>query len=130
MNLPDKGILFAMHATTRVHHCLALMAALSAVSGASVHAESLRCNGNIASEGDSRLSVLYKCGQPVLADSFCAPVYYAPTLMPVPQPFASVVIPCQQVEEWLYDRGEGNLMATVRFRAGVVQSISYGRNPR
>jgi uncharacterized protein DUF2845 len=129
MNLPDKGILSGMHAI-RVHQRLVLMAALAALSGTSVHAESLRCNGNIASEGDSRLSVLYKCGQPLLADSFCAPVYYAPTLMPVPQPFASVVIPCQQVEEWLYDRGEGNLMATVRFRSGVVQSISYGRNPR
>lgn len=109
---------FFVVATLAVGHCTPAMA------------ESLRCNGNIASEGDSRMSVLYKCGQPVLADSFCAPVYYAPTLMPVPQPFASVVIPCQPVEEWLYDRGEGNLMATVRFRAGVVQTISYGRSPR
>ena len=30
------------------------------------------------------------------------------------------------IEEWLYDRGPGNLMATVRFRGGVVQSIRYG----
>ena len=27
----------------------------------SVHAESLRCEGNIAAEGDSKISVLYKC---------------------------------------------------------------------
>jgi len=93
-------------------------------------AESLRCNGNITSEGDSRLSVLYKCGQPVLVDTFCAPVFYAPSLAPVPQPFASVVVPCQQVEEWLYDRGPGNLMATVRIKSGVVQSITYGRAPQ
>ncbi len=107
-----------------------MMAAIAIGLCASASAESLRCNGSIASEGDSRLSVLYKCGQPVLADSFCVPVFYAPSLLPVPQPFASVVVPCQQVEEWLYDRGEGNLMATVRFRSGVVQSISYGRAPR
>jgi len=48
----------------------------------------------------------------------------------VPEPFASVLVPCQQVEEWLYDRGPGNLMATVRFRFGRVQSIVYGRVPR
>jgi hypothetical protein len=34
------------------------------------------------------------------------------------------------VEEWLYERGPGNLVATVRVRAGVVQSIRYGRVPR
>ncbi len=93
-------------------------------------AESLRCNGQIASEGDSRLSVLYKCGRPLLSDSHCPPVYYSQSLRPVPDPFASAFVPCQLVEEWLYDRGPGNLMAVVRFRAGVVQSISYGRVPR
>jgi hypothetical protein len=32
------------------------------------------------------------------------------------------------VEEWLYDRGPGNLLAVVRIRSGVVQSIHYGRS--
>ena len=95
----------------------------------SANSESLRCNGASASEGDSKLSVLYKCGQPVLADSFCAPIYYSGTLEPVPPPFTRLVVPCQPVEEWLYDRGHGNLMATVRFRDGRVQSIRYGRLP-
>lgn len=93
------------------------------------HAESLRCNGASAAEGDSRLSVLYKCGQPVLADSFCAPVYYPGSLYPVPAALVGAYVPCQPVEEWLYDRGPGNLMATVRFRDGKVQSIRYGRLP-
>jgi hypothetical protein len=93
-------------------------------------AESLRCNGQSVAEGDSRLSLLYKCGQPVLADTYCAPVYYAPTQQLVPEPIASIVVPCQQIEEWLYDRGEGNLMAVVRLRAGKVQSIRYGRSPQ
>jgi hypothetical protein len=92
-------------------------------------AESLRCNGGIASEGDSRLSVLYKCGQPLLRDTYCAPVYYSQTLQPVPEPFASAFVPCQPVEAWLYDRGPGNLIATVRFRSGRIQSITYGRVP-
>lgn len=94
-------------------------------------AESLRCNGRAAAEGDSRLSVLYKCGEPLLKDSFCAPVIDPRRpLDPVPEPFASALVPCQPVEEWLYDRGPGNLMATVRFRSGVVQSITYGHSPR
>ena len=93
-------------------------------------AESLRCNGQSVAEGDTRLALVYKCGQPLLADTYCAPVYYAPTFQLVPEPFASIVVPCQQVEEWLYDRGPGNLMAMVRIRSGVVQSIVYGRTPR
>jgi hypothetical protein len=47
----------------------------------------------------------------------------------VPEPFASAYVPCQQVEEWLYERGPGQLTAIVRFRGSVVQSIRYGREP-
>ena len=107
--------------------CLAAVLSLACFGA---RAESLRCNGSIAAEGDSRLSVYYKCGQPLLTDQYCAPVYYQGALYPVPEPIAGVVVPCQPVEEWLYDRGSGNLMATVRFRYGVVQSITYGRVPR
>ncbi|MCX2860499.1 DUF2845 domain-containing protein [Paucibacter sp. PLA-PC-4] len=95
----------------------------------SAQAESLRCEGTSAVEGDSKLSVLHKCGRPLLSDAYCEPVYYAGTANPVlvPAPIAGAYMPCQPIEEWLYDRGPGNLMATVRFRAGVVQSIRYGR---
>jgi hypothetical protein len=95
----------------------------------SAQAESLRCNGASATEGDSKLSVFYKCGQPVLADVFCAPVYYGGSAYPLPPPIAGAYVPCQPVEEWLYDRGDGNLMAIVSFRDGRVQSIRYGRLP-
>jgi hypothetical protein len=74
--------------------------------------------------------VLYKCGQPMLKDNFCAPLYYGPDLQLVPEPWASTVLPCQTIEEWLYDRGPGNMVATLRFRSGVLQSIRYGRSPR
>jgi hypothetical protein len=107
---------------------LGLCAALSMLSGAAA-AETLRCGGASAAEGDSRLSVYYKCGQPLLKDSYCAPAYYGQTLQPVPEPFASIHVPCLPVEEWLYDRGPGNLMAVVRFRSGTVQSITYSRVP-
>jgi hypothetical protein len=101
----------------------------------SAGAESLRCSGGLVDEGDSRLSVAYKCGQPLLKDSYCAPVYYnyygyGQMRQPVPEPFASAYVPCQQTEEWLYERGPGDLMATVRFRWGKVLSILYGRTPQ
>jgi len=108
------------------------LAALAALAGAPapVAAETLRCNGQSAGEGDSRLAVLHKCGKPTLQDSYCAPLFYADTLNPVPDPIAAIVLPCQPVEVWLYDRGPGQLMASVRFRAGVVASIVYGNQPR
>jgi hypothetical protein len=90
------------------------------------HSETLRCNGHIVETGDSRLSVRYHCGAPLHQDSYCAPVYYSPGFQLVPEPSASSAVPCLVVDEWLYDRGPGNLVATVRFRAGVVLSITYG----
>ena len=100
------------------------------LAAGSVHAESLRCNGASTDVGDTRLAVLYKCGEPLLRDSYCAPVFYQSILQPVPEPYAGLVVPCLLVDEWVYDRGPGNLVATVRFRAGVVQSIRYGRTPQ
>ena len=114
------------HVKALLHVCCAVMiATVSTVASA----ESLRCNGQSVSEGDTRLALRYKCGEPLMADTYCAPVYYTPTFQPVPEPFASIVVPCQLVEEWLYDRGPGNLLAVVRIRSGVVQSIQYGRSP-
>lgn len=108
----------------------AALAILACAGLPAAQAESLRCNGVSTAEGDSKLSVLYTCGQPLLAQSFCAPVFLPGSPHPVPAPIASLFVPCLPVEEWLYDRGPGNLMATVRFRAGVVQSIRYGRMPQ
>lgn len=109
---------------------IALSIAWIALQPAAAGAESLRCNGYSTAEGDSKLSVLYKCGEPLLKDAFCAPLYSAQSPYPLPEPFAGAVLPCQLVEEWLYDRGPGNLMATVRFRAGQVLSIRYSRSPQ
>ena len=90
------------------------------------HSETLRCYGQIVETGDSRLCVFYHCWEPLLQDSFCAPVYYSPGFQQVPELFASSVVPCLAVDEWLYGRGPGNLAATGRFPAGAVQSIAYG----
>jgi hypothetical protein len=112
-----------------------VLAGLSALP-APARAESLRCNGQSAEVGDSRVSLLYKCGEPLLRDSFCAPVFVGgpqpPGVLPQPlsAPLAQAVVGCVPVDEWLYDRGPGHLMATVRLQSGVIQSIRYARSPR
>jgi hypothetical protein len=111
-------------------HRLPLAAALVCLPPAGALAESLRCEHGIASEGDSRLAVAYKCGQPHLRDSYCAPVYYSGTFYMVPEPLASMFVPCVYTEDWLYERGPGRMVAVVRMRGGKVQSITYGRQPQ
>jgi Protein of unknown function (DUF2845) len=54
----------------------AAIAATALLSCLWAHAESLRCAGGSVAEGDSRVAVVFKCGQPLLKDSFCAPVVY------------------------------------------------------
>lgn len=127
---------FDMNALTRS----LVAAAIPLVCATAAHAESLRCNGESSSEGDSKLSVLLKCGEPMLKDSYCKPVeVVVPTVpypvTPYPNPRFPAVVPgravtCEQVDEWLYDRGQGNLYATVRFQRGVVESIVYQGRPR
>ena len=100
--------------------------ALAATIFLPAQAETLRCNGHGIEAGDSGVLVLRHCGEPVLQDAYCAPIYYSPGFQQVPEPFARAVAPCLRVDEWLYDRGPGNLVATVRLRAGIVLSITYG----
>ena len=107
-----------------------LAAAFACLLPCSAFAESLRCENGIAAEGDSRLAVAYKCGQPASRDSYCAAVYYSGSFYTVPEPIASSFVPCLYTEEWLYERGPGRLVAVVRMRGGKVQSISYGRQPQ
>jgi Protein of unknown function (DUF2845) len=92
-------------------------------------AESLRCQGGIVAEGDSRLSLIHKCGQPQLKDQFCAAVFYKDPSRKVSRAVAHAHVPCVPTELWLYERGPGNLVATVRIQSGAVQSIAYGHVP-
>lgn len=108
---------------------LLLAGVVAAALPGAAFAESLRCQNGIAAEGDSRLAVVYKCGEPLLRDVYCAPVYYSGSAYPVPEAIAGLYVPCVYTEEWLYQRGPGELLAAVRIRGGTVQSITYGRQP-
>ncbi|MDR7334684.1 DUF2845 domain-containing protein [Roseateles asaccharophilus] len=92
------------------------------------HADPLRCSGISVDEGDGKLWLLRACGQPTLSDAYCAPI-----LQPaLPARYGSPAYPqtCVVVEELLYDRGTGNLVAVVRIREGRIVSIRYGEQGR
>lgn len=87
-------------------------------------AQSFRCGNDLANVGDSKSSVLNKCGAPVLKDSYCKPV------PPVETGAASGTVvnvqACINVDDWTYNPGYGQFMTTLRFESSVLKSIHYG----
>lgn len=106
---------------------LAVGAVLAGVVMGPALAQSLKCTGGSAEEGDSRAAVVFKCGQPTVSDSRCEPIawvrapgrsHHSPTQ---PERY------CQTVDEWIYDRGPSNLVATLRFREGKLVAVRFGQ---
>lgn len=90
-------------------------------------AQSFRCaNKDLVSVGDSRSTVLLKCGPPVLKDSFCKAVDPA-ELAGLPQGRAARRLhACDTVEEWTYNPGYGQFWTTLQFENGNLRAITYG----
>lgn len=115
---------------------LALGALLAA--GGAVQAQSLRCNDAGVREGDSKVWLLRTCGQPAIADSYCARVLLPPQPAVQYPGYPGVQYPAQQVpqvacvmtDEWLYERGDGYLPAVIRIREGKIISIRFGEQGR
>jgi hypothetical protein len=100
---------------------------LNLLAPAQVHAQSLRCNGDLAGVGYTKASVMNKCGKPALTDWFCKPV------APIVQQSTIVgaapnvyVPPCERVDDWTYFPGYGQFVTTFRFESGVVREMKYG----
>jgi hypothetical protein len=91
------------------------------------HAQSLRCNGDLAGPGDTKGSVMNKCGKPALTDYFCKPM---PQVWQQPGVNGAVPIVnngvCERIDEWTYYPGSGQFVTTFRFENGVVTGIRYG----
>lgn len=105
----------------------------TAIHPLSASAQSLQCGGNLVGVGESRLSLLQKCGEPAFRETLCMPV--RPLERYVPGPGGSLVLvpvvpPCVPVEEWTYHRGAGNFLGIVRFGNGVVDSVRDGERMR
>ena len=96
-------------------------------AASNVQAESLRCNGDLALIGDSKGSILGKCGEPMLKDSFCKPVEIS-TVVPCSDGKATTVIvaSCETVEQWTYNPGSGQFYTTLQFERGTLKSMKFG----
>jgi hypothetical protein len=106
----------------------------------SASAQSLRCKGDLAQIGNSKGTILQKCGEPVMKDTFCKPVQSTASTTPIITPATPVtttgnststttnvtVNTCQQVEEWTYNPGYGQFMTMLLFEGGSLASIRYG----
>lgn len=101
--------------------------ALNLFCMAAAHAQSLRCNGDLAGVGDSKASVMNKCGKPALTDWYCKAVI--PTLPQWGGTGAAPVVttgPCERIDEWTYFPGSGQFVTTFRFEGSVVTAVKYG----
>ena len=107
--------------------CSALLAIATAFALVPLAATAqFRCNNDLVNVGDSRVSVLLKCGEPVVKDSFCKPA--EPQTVRTSPDGSTIVTapPCENVDEWTYNPGYGQFMTTLRFEFGKLVSIKYG----
>jgi hypothetical protein len=106
--------------------CIMLPATFAMLLPAAASAQSFRCKNDLVSVGDGKATVLLKCGEPVVRDSFCRAV--DPSRIPAAPAgsTASVVVPCETVDEWTYNPGYGQFWTTLRFESGALKEIKYG----
>jgi len=114
----------------------------TALASAPAKADSLSCNGDIASSGDSTYQVQAICGNP---DDAVHHVEYHTVRIRVPAP-CHVEHGCRrcdveverttelQVDDWTYDFGSNRFVEFLRFEDGRLVSVregSYGhKDPR
>jgi len=107
------------------------LVALMHANGAS--AQSLSCGGTLSGVGDSKFSVVQKCGEPMSKEFVCVPrPQVAWVLSPYPGGPAQQVVTqqCVPMEDWVYHRGQGNFLGIVRFYNGAVESVRDGEKMR
>lgn len=98
------------------HFFLAAALALAALPAT---AQSARCGKDFATVGESRVTVLLRCGEPLLRDAHCRPnARRAPGVVHGRA--------CEAIEDWVYKPGGGQFVTTLRFEAGVLREIVYG----
>lgn len=99
----------------------------------SASAQSLSCGGTLSGVGDSKFSVVQKCGEPMSKEFVCVPrPQVAWVLSPYPGAPAQQVVTqaCVPMEDWVYHRGQGNFLGIVRFYNGAIESVRDGERVR
>lgn len=81
--------------------------------------EGIRCGERLVAAGDTTATVLQRCGQPISRDSA--------GLRPAsPGPASQSPVSEVLLEQWVYDRGPGRLLAIVTLRGGRIEAIEDG----
>lgn len=91
--------------------------------GSEAAAESLRCNGDIVSIGDSKAEVTLKCGSPSMTDSFCEKV---PVRFVKSDGTEAYGESCEDVDVWTYNPGKGQFWTHLYFSHGKLREMKYG----
>lgn len=91
-----------------------LISAIIILASFSTAAETLNCKNDFVNVGDSKASVLLKCGEPVIKDSYC---------LSNSDPNNTE---CISIETWTYNPGSGQFLTTLKFSEGKIIEIEYG----
>ncbi|MGL4204602.1 MAG: DUF2845 domain-containing protein [Aeromonadaceae bacterium] len=81
-----------------------------------VQAQSMRCGNNLVVVGDQTVTLLTKCGKPLLVEAISRTA----------QTEQGELTQVQAGERWTYDQGKGKFMQIVTIYNGVVKSIEDG----
>lgn len=122
-------------AALRAHRwACGLIAVFVAVLVPSVEAfQSLGCNGALVSKGNSPVSLLQKCGEPIYRQGVYVPMLqlgWVVTPHHGGSPSAILANQCVPMKEWTYDRGAGAFYGVVRIYNGSIESIRDGDRKR
>ncbi|MDO9402667.1 MAG: DUF2845 domain-containing protein [Polaromonas sp.] len=111
------------------HLFIAALLSLPMLAPSGVAAQSLRCKGDLAQLGNSKATILQKCGEPVLKDNFCKAVEDKDRVYVLREGERRPTIQnsgCEPVEEWTYNPGYGQFMTMLQFEGGELKRIKYG----
>lgn len=130
------GLNHDMHKSHLRLPILAVIAVLLTLQAGSASAQSLRCSGQMSGVGDSKSSVVQKCGEPMAVEAVCVQqtqmqppmqsMYMTAPDGSLRQMFVPQAPQCVPMEDWIFHRGPGNFLAIVRFQNGVVESVRDG----
>ncbi|PUA26466.1 MAG: hypothetical protein B0W54_22185 [Cellvibrio sp. 79] len=95
------------------------------------HASSLRCGSKLANVGDTKAEIIEKCGEPIMTDTFCAPLVATNQVQGIQNGDNNIqnnvaIAACENVEIWTYNPGSGKFMTNLYISRGQLQTIRYG----
>ncbi len=106
-----------MPAAIRIFSCVLLLLTQP------IHAESMRCQGDIIDIGDSKVDVYRKCGEPIFKDSYCEKI---PVRIKRKDGGWDTVETCENVDVWTYNPGKGQFWTNLHFKEGKLREMRYG----